>query len=183
MRWAAISLLLMGSMALAQSQPIDTRNSTITIRAYKSGFFSFAAHDHVINAPIASGTLDLTQRAIEFLVEVKDMQVLDPGESDKNKAEIRSTMVGDKLLDAEKYPEIRFHSTEIRELTPTTFDVRGELTIHGVARPMALRVIKEGDRYVGQTKMKQTDFGLTPVSIAAGTVKVKDEVAVEFSLK
>jgi hypothetical protein len=30
--------------------------------------------------------------------------------------------------------------------------------------------------------LKQTDFGITPVTVAGGTVKVKDEVKIEFEI-
>lgn len=30
--------------------------------------------------------------------------------------------------------------------------------------------------------MKQTDYGMKPVSVAGGTIKVKDEVKIEFSI-
>ena len=56
----------------------------------------------------------------------------------------------------------------------------GVLTIHGVSRPVALTVRREGAFYVGSAKMKQTDYGLTPVTVAGGTVKVKDEIKVDF---
>lgn len=184
MRYAGLLLtLVITATCIAQSRPIDTAQSTITIHAYKSGVFSFAGHDHTISAPIGQSTIDEAKRAIDFTVNTKDMQVLDPGESDKNKAEIRSTMLGASLLDAEKFPEIKFHSTDIRQLTPATLDVRGELLLHGVSHPLTLKVTKDGDHYVGQTKLKQTDYALKPVSVAGGTVKVKDEILIEFSIK
>ena len=30
--------------------------------------------------------------------------------------------------------------------------------------------------------IKQRDYGITPISIAGGTVKVKDELAIEFEI-
>jgi hypothetical protein len=30
--------------------------------------------------------------------------------------------------------------------------------------------------------LKQTDFGITPVTVVGGTVKVKDEVKIEFEI-
>ena len=43
-------------------------------------------------------------------------------------------------------------------------------------------VKKQGGRYVGSATLKQRDFGMTPVSVAGGTVKVKDEVKIEFEI-
>jgi polyisoprenoid-binding protein YceI len=106
--------------------------------------------------------------------------VLDPDDSEKNRKEIRATMLGPKLLEADKFPEITFHSTSVKQTDPNTAAVEGILTIHGVSRPVALTVKREGAFYMGSAKMKQTEYGLTPVTVAGGTVKVKDEIKVDF---
>jgi hypothetical protein len=36
--------------------------------------------------------------------------------------------------------------------------------------------------YHGSAVLKQRDFGITPIRIAGGSVKVKDEVRVEFDI-
>jgi hypothetical protein len=43
-------------------------------------------------------------------------------------------------------------------------------------------VALKDDRYRGSATLKQTDFGMTPVTIAGGTVKVKDEIKIEFEI-
>ena len=99
----------------AQAKPIDTANSKVTIHAYKTGLFSFAAHDHVIEAPIASGQVDEREKLVTIEIETKSLRVLDPGESEKNRAEIQQTMLSGKVLDAAKYPTIAFRSNSYRE--------------------------------------------------------------------
>jgi hypothetical protein len=37
-------------------------------------------------------------------------------------------------------------------------------------------------RYRGRVAVKQRDFGINPISIAGGTVKVKDEIRIEFDI-
>lgn len=173
-------VLWLSAALFAQARPIDTKQSKITVYAYKTGLFSFAAHDHVIDVPIASGALDEQARTIEFTVRTNTLQVLDPDDSEKNRKEIRATMLGPKLLEADKFPEITFHSTSVKQTDPNTAAVEGILTIHGVSRPVALTVKREGAFYMGSAKMKQTEYGLTPVTVAGGTVKVKDEIKVDF---
>jgi polyisoprenoid-binding protein YceI len=179
MRKLAITLVLSTAL-FAQSKPLDTKQSNITVYAYKTGLFSFAAHDHVIDVPIARGTLDEQARTIEFTVQTNTLQVLDPNESEKNRTEIRATMLGPKLLEADKFPEISFRSTSVKQTDANTAAVEGVLTIHGVSRPVALTVKRDGKFYLGSAKMKQTDYGLTPVTVAGGAVKVKDEIKVDF---
>jgi hypothetical protein len=41
--------------------------------------------------------------------------------------------------------------------------------------------LKDG-LYRGTATLKQTQFGITPVRLAGGTVKVKDEIKVDFSI-
>jgi hypothetical protein len=36
---------------------------------------------------------------------------------------------------------------------------------------------------VGNAVVKQSDFGIKPVKVAGGTVKVKDEVRIEFDIQ
>lgn len=182
MKWITLVLALSVSLLAQQSRPLDTAKSTIIIKAHKSGLFSFAGHDHTVSAPIASGSLDEAKRIVEFSVNAKDMQVLDPNESVENRAEIRKTMLSDKLLDAERYPAINFHSLSVRQTTPSNYEVHGELSLHGAKRAITLNVIKSGGRYTGSTRLKQTDYGMQPVSAVGGTVKVKDEVEVDFNL-
>lgn len=59
--------------------------------------------------------------------------------------------------------------------------VRGELTLHGQTHPVSATVHKQDGAYVGTSRLKQTAFGIHPVS-AGGVVKVKDELEVQFSI-
>jgi hypothetical protein len=36
---------------------------------------------------------------------------------------------------------------------------------------------------VGTCTLKQRDFGITPISIAGGTVKVKNELKIDFDIR
>ena len=183
LRMFLLVLAFSASLFAQQSKPIDAANSKLTVHASKSGVFSFAAgHDHTVAAPIASGSIDETKRTVEFTVNAKDLRVLDPGESDKNRAEIQTTMLSDKLLDVARFPTITFHSTKVEQRSPESLAITGDLSLHGQVRPITLDVKKSGNSYVGETKLKQTEFGMTPVTVAGGTVKVKDEVKISFSI-
>jgi hypothetical protein len=41
-----------------QEKAIDTQRSSLTIHVGKAGLLSAAGHEHWVNAPIASGTVD-----------------------------------------------------------------------------------------------------------------------------
>lgn len=44
-------------------------------------------------------------------------------------------------LDAAKYPTMTFHSTKVTSTGPTTADVLGDLTLHGVTHPVTLKAV------------------------------------------
>jgi hypothetical protein len=37
-------------------------------------------------------------------------------------------------------------------------------------------------KYRGSAKLRQTEFGITPVSIGGGSIKVKDDIRIEFEI-
>lgn len=61
--------------------------------------------------------------------------------------------------------------------------IEGTLTLHGASRPLRLQVISPAPgQFRGSATVRQTDFGLTPYSGFFGTLKLKNEVAVEFEV-
>jgi YceI-like protein len=178
----AAILLSHGQSSTDSARAIDTARSVLTIRVYKTGLFSAFAHDHEIRAPIQNGVIDEDKNTVEFTVDARTLRVLDPETSEKDRAEIQSTMLGAKVLDSEKFPEIRFRSTSIGEAGDDKWIVRGDLTLHGQTHPVKVDVTGRDGHYTGSVQLKQRDFGITPVSIAGGSIKVKDEVRVEFDI-
>lgn len=178
---AAISLSL-GQTSNGPAVEIDTARSVLTVRVYKTGLFSAFAHDHEIRAPIQRGSLEEEKNTVEFVVDARALRVLDPEASQKDRAEIQSTMLGPKVLDSEEFPEIRFRSTSIGEAGDGKWIVRGDLTLHGQTRSVKLDVMGNDGHYTGSTQLRQKEFGMTPVSIGGGSIKVKDEVRVEFEI-
>jgi polyisoprenoid-binding protein YceI len=61
--------------------------------------------------------------------------------------------------------------------------VEGALSLHGVTKTVRADVKKIGDSYTGRTTIKQTDFGIKPVTVGGGLVKVKDELDIEFQIR
>ena len=60
--------------------------------------------------------------------------------------------------------------------------MHGNVALHGMDHPITVEVALKDDRYRGLATVKQTDFGITPVTVAGGTVKVRDEVTIEFDI-
>lgn len=163
--------------------PIDIQHSKLTVFVYKSGMFSAFADNHVISGPIARGTIGASPSpAVEIVVNAADLVPLDPDLDPAKRAEVRTRMLGVDVLDTAKFPTIRFESTAIESAGSDRWNVSGRLTIHGVTRTVTFPVVRSGGRYRGETRLRQRDFGITPIRIAGGTVSVKDEVKIEFDI-
>jgi polyisoprenoid-binding protein YceI len=175
-------VLCCGAASGQEQRQIDVQNSTITVRVYKSGLFSAFAHDHEITAPIATGAFREANPSVELAVDARKLRVVDPGVSDKDKAEIQETMLGPKVLDVEKFPEIRFRSSKVEPLGNDKWVVGGDLSLHGQTRPVKVEVQGQHGHYRGSATVSQKDFGMEAVRIAGGAVKVKDEVRIEFEI-
>jgi polyisoprenoid-binding protein YceI len=182
------SLLIIAILAAtaglrAESRPIDTARSTLTVFVYKSGMFSAFADDHVIRAPIASGSISAeAPLAVEVRVQAGTLKALDPKLAADKRADVQARMLGPEVLDSARYPDITFTSTAIEPAGADRWTVTGRLTIHGQTRPATFAVARRDGHYRGTAVLKQRDFGIQPISIVGGTVKVKDEIKVEFDI-
>lgn len=182
------TLLLCASIAaaaplVAQERNIDTQRSNITIHVGKSGLFSVAAHNHTVDAPISSGTIRETSTPyIEFTIETAKMTVKpDPAIDAKDQSTIQTHME-EMTLETKKFPEISFRSSRIERIADGQWRVDGDLSLHGVTKPVSLIVKQSGDSWTTQTVLKQTDFGIKPISIGGGVIKVKNEVKIDFQI-
>lgn len=178
-----VLLTICAAFAHAEQHAIDTAKSTMTVRVSKAGVLSAFGHDHEISAPIAGGSADTSAHKVELRVNASALRVQDPGISAKDRDEIQKTMLGPEVLDAERHSEIVFRSTGVETAFEGGWTVRGTLTLHGESKPVAIEVREKGGHYVGASRFKQSDFGIKPVKVAGGTVKVKDEIRIEFDIQ
>ena len=174
-------ILAFAGLAAAQDTPIDVERSTITIRVGKSGLLSAAGHEHWVNAPIASGFIRESEPHVEFTVNTRAMTVKpDPKVDAKTQEQVQQDMQ-EMTLDSGKYARITFESRKV-ERSGDGWKVEGTLTLHGVSKNVNLSVTKDGGAYVSRFTLKQTDYGIKPVSVGGGMVKVKDQVEIEFRI-
>ncbi len=173
---AIVLMLLFSPALLGKDHAIDTARSKITIHVGKSGLFSAAGHEHEVSAPIAEGAFDDSGVGrVWFRVETAKMQVL----PEKDQAAVQKDMQ-EKVLEIATFPQIRFESTAIRKIAEGTWSVAGNLSLHGKTNPVTADVHVGNNAYAGQAVIRQSQFGIKPVSAAGGTVKAKDELKIEF---
>lgn len=172
---------------------IDAGQSRFVVKAFAGGFLSAFAHDHTIAIRDFSGHADFTYETVqpaslEMTIKAGSLEVTDKiSATDRDK--IQATM-RDEVLEVSKYPEITFRSTGVTatRVGDGKYQARmsGELTLHGVSRPVNFETqIEFGDKLLrakGAFALKQSSFNIKPVSIAGGTIKVKDELKFSFDV-
>jgi polyisoprenoid-binding protein YceI len=193
------SLLLPASILLAAGDKteiykIDAAQSHFNVHVARSGLFKMFGHDHNIAVRDFSGTAAFTPGAIqpaslEMTVKADSLAVMDDVK-EAERAEIENTMKT-QVLETKTYPTIVFKSTKITVTSAKTAGhhaahIAGNLTLHGVTKPLAfdgdLEIAGGKLRAKGAFPVKQSDFGIKPVSKAGGTVKVKDELKLDFDI-
>jgi polyisoprenoid-binding protein YceI len=101
-----------------------------------------------------------------------------------------------EFLDVSKFPTISFHSVKVQAIDGGELSITGDLTIHGVTRPVVLRVdppsaeAKDpwGNLRMGAsatTRIRRSDFGLAwNQTLETGGILVGDELklALDVSL-
>jgi len=179
----AAAFLAVVAMAAAEDTAVDVQRSTITIHVGKAGLLSAAGHEHWINAPISSGTIrESPSPHVEFAVETAKMTVKpDPKVDANTQATIQKDME-EMTLETKKFREITFRSSRVEKLADGQWKVEGDLSLHGVTKPVNLLVKRTGDSYTTRIVLKQTDFGIKPIVVGGGMIKVKNEVEIDFQI-
>lgn len=98
------------------------------------------------------------------------------------------------FLDVEKFPTMTFRSTRTTANADNEVELTGDLTIHGVTKPVTLKVegptaeAKDpwGNTRMGAsatTKIKRSDFGLTwNAALETGGILVGEDVKIEIEV-
>lgn len=137
-----------------------------------------------------TGTIHVAEDPAESWVEVEiDTSTVATGD-EKRDEHLRSP----DFFDVERYPKITFRSTKLEGESPGRFLVHGDLTVHGVSRPVSLEAEYHGwtqspfgDQRAGfsaTTEVNREDFGLTwNVAIESGGVLVGKKVRLDFEIE
>ena len=106
---ATLAFVAVASPCDAQSRALDPKRLTVTVHVFKAGLFRAFADDHVIEAPLAEGSLDDSATpAAHISIDVRGMRVLDPSHSPKDRGEVQTRMLGPDVLDGDLVPAHSF---------------------------------------------------------------------------
>jgi polyisoprenoid-binding protein YceI len=107
--------------------------------------------------------------------------------NERRDADLRS----DNHFDADANPTVTFKSTKVTRLAGDSVTVAGNLTMHGITRPVVLRghlngiTGVPGKRRAGfeaETTINRKDFNMTWNRIVEGSSMVGDEVRIEIDI-
>ena len=113
---------------------------------------------------------------------------IDPASIDSNHAERDKHLRDEDFLHVKKYPKAGFVSTSYQEQADGKAVLKGELTLHGVTRPVTIQVEKVGHGpdpwggyrrgFFGTTEIALADFGIS-YNLGPASRNVEFELSVE----
>jgi polyisoprenoid-binding protein YceI len=131
-------------------------------------------------------TEDFTRSRFEGSVEVSS---IDTGNADRD-----NHLRNNDFFDAPNHPQITFRSTGVERRSDSDYVVRGDITIRGITKPVALDVEYHGTSknpygktvagWSARGSLQRKDFGVSfNAVLETGGVAVADKVTLELDLQ
>lgn len=129
---------------------------------------------------------DFTTAEIEATIDVATINTRD----EKRDAHLRSA----DFFGTDKYPQITFRSTSVKKTGDDEYKLIGDLTMHGITRPIELEATHEGQgtnpygleviSFNAKATLNRKDYDLNwNVGLEAGGVLVSDNVKIELDVQ
>lgn len=172
---------------------MDAHASRFTVQAFATGVLAAMGHNPTLGIRDFSGEVNFSPDTFEgnsFHLSIKSSSLSVQNDiSDKDRREIERLM-HEQVLETAKYPEIvydvpSFTATKTGD-TLYSATLNGNLTLHGVtnSEPVTARVALFGDmlRASGDFTLSQTDYQIKLVSVAGGSLKLKNDLKFSFEI-
>ncbi len=183
---------------------MDSEASEARLFLWRGGLLAEKGHNHVMRVKkmksaffLPNNMLDEEAR-LDIVFQAKDIEV-DPmplrkeiggsfagtGMTPEGVQGTRENMLGEKVLDAVRFPTIGFRTKRIiGELPRLVLDT--VITLHGLERqtliPVTAQVQEDRLTVEGAFVIEQTNFGIEPFSALGGALYIKDPIMIEFDL-
>ena len=186
--WAAAAVLVLGTGAMvAQTQwKIDPMHSEADFAIKHMAISTVHGSFHGIAGVITFDPTDVAKSSVEATIPVN---TVDTGVAPRD-GDLKSA----RFFDVEKFPTMTFKSTSVRK-AGDHYDVMGDLTLHGVTKPVVLKLEEPGKAETGMdgksehrgftatTTINRQDFGLTwNGMLKSGDAVLSDEVKIEIDI-
>lgn len=185
----------------ARAYVLDPVQTSISIRIYRAGPLARLGHNHVITTGDASGVAwrgpTPASSGFEVRVPVRSLVIDDPAAratagpdfAVEVPASAREgtyqNLMRPEVLDVERYPEIVVRASGLAG-TWASPEVSADVTLKGQTRrvgaPLEIEFSDQGLTARGALRIRQSDFGMTPFSVAGGAIQVADELEIVFAI-
>ena len=176
----------------AGAYTVDKAHTSLIFRVSHIGFSSYTGRFTRIDAQLDFDPARLVASRVNVKIDPRSI------EADNAPSGFLESLAGKDWLDAERFPELSFRSKSVEVTGANSFRVQGDLTLHGVTKPIVLDASYNGGYashpmdpharvgFSARGKFKRSDFGVSYGIPAPGTTMgVGDEVEVvlesEFS--
>jgi polyisoprenoid-binding protein YceI len=179
-RFVSLLMLAATPAAVALELPVDASHSAVVFSWNHFGFSHPVARLEQINGSVVLDEADLTRSSVTVKLPLDGLRTGD--------AKLDERLKKDEFLDAARYPNIEFKSTRVVKTGPNELEITGNLSIHGVTRPVVLKtrinlitkdpiskVPKAG--FDADLILRRSDFGVSKYVPA-----VTDELLVHITL-
>lgn len=188
----ALTIALAGGAAAAPSTTdpakvpagdyvLDKRHASLTVKIVHMGFSHYTARFNGLDGSFTYDPASWQTTKLTFTVDPKSIDTHDPA--------FDRQIAG--YFEAEKFPAITFVSTGLQGGADGKGTVTGDLTFHGVTKPVTLEVTFDGAGhgmtpigtrlgFSGATRIKRSDFGVSNFALNQFT---SDEVDVIFEIE
>lgn len=185
----------------AETWTVDAARSELRILVYRAGALGGLGHNHVLGGGTVSGRIFLHEQPgltrFTLSLPVDSLEVDRPAQrreagpdfASEPDAEAvagtRRNLLGARVLDAARHPRIEIRGMGLHgpQWLPR---VRAVIELRGTRRALSLPVamVHAGDRLhlIGRLRLRQSEFGIEPLSLLGGAVRVRDEIEVQFHL-
>jgi polyisoprenoid-binding protein YceI len=196
--FAALALAAAAPLAFADNVPapvagpvpagaytVDKAHTSLVFRVSHMGFSLFTGRFTNVDAKLDFDPNRIGASSVNVTVDPRSIS------SDNAPGGFLDQLAGTQFLDAAKYPRMSFVSKSVETTGENTFRINGELTLHGVTKPVTLEARYNGG-YAGHPydpharvgfsatgSLKRSDYGVSFGIPAPGTtLGVGDEIQV-----
>ena len=168
MKSLAIALAVLPGLALAEptTWKIDPTHTQANFSVRHMVISNVRGEFQKTTGTLVLDDRDPTKSTVEATIETASIHTRD----DKRDADLKSA----NFFDVEKYPTMTFKSTKVQKAGKGKFKVTGDLTLHGVTKPVVLDV-------TGPTQEVKDPYGNTRRGIHATTTINRREFGLEYN--
>ena len=190
-----------GDLQGAKLYQIDPAASSVHILVYRGGTMAKMGHNHVISSKTIAGYawyhnawehsgFDIVVPVNELIIDDDTARAMEGAEfplnvNDAAKQGTRDNMLSAALLDGAQFPFISIKSIGMsgaKDAPQMAVAIRIRDQTRELTVPVALAAGDGTLRAHGMFEISQTEFGITPFSVAMGALQVVDVVKVKFDL-